>query len=60
MYSGFQSVLSVVLNHDTGGFDEKVTIHSFHDFITSTSWLGFAMSAVSTVAGQLIGFFADR
>lgn len=58
--SGFQSVLSVVLNNSTGNFDEKVVIHSFNDFFTSTSWLGFTISILSIITSQLVGFLADR
>ena len=58
--SGFQSVLSVVLNNSTGNFDEKVVIHSFNDFFTSTSWLGFTISVLSIITSQLVGFLADR
>lgn len=59
--SGFQSVLSVILNKKAGvDFDEKVSLHSFHDLFTSTSWLGLAVSIFSTILGQIAGFLADR
>ncbi|XP_019850326.1 PREDICTED: disrupted in renal carcinoma protein 2 homolog [Amphimedon queenslandica] len=56
----FQSVLSIILNKNIGGFNENVVIDSFHGFISSTSWLGFAMSVLSGIFGQIAGFFADR
>lgn len=59
-YRSFQSVLSIVLNKNIGGFNENVVIDSFHGFISSTSWLGFAMSVLSGIFGQVAGFFADR
>lgn len=60
IFRAFQSVLSIVLNKDIGGFNENVVVHSFHDFMRSTSWLGFVMMVISGISGQVTGFFADR
>ena len=58
-FSGFQSVLSVILN-PSSGFNDKVNVDSFWSFLRSTSWIGAVAAILGTISGQITGLLADR
>ena len=60
IYSGFSSVLSIILNPTTANFTDQVDVTSIDEFFHSNAWLGAATCLSSVVGGQLVGLIADR
>ena len=58
--SGFSSVLSIILNHKTVKFTDKVEVTSVNEFFHSNAWLGACTSMSGAIGGQVVGLIADR
>ena len=59
-YSGFSSVLSIILNPTTTKFHDKVDVRSVSEFFHSNAWLGACTAMSGAIGGQLVGLIADR
>ena len=63
-YSGFSSVLTIILNQETTKFTrkfaDKVDVTSVSEFFHSNAWLGACTAMSGAVGGQLFGLIADR
>jgi hypothetical protein len=59
-YSGFSSVLTIILNQETTKFTDKVDVTSVSEFFHSNAWLGACTAMSGAIGGQLFGLIADR
>ena len=58
-YSGFSSILSIILN-SSSGFHDVVPVTSMNEFFHSNAWLGAASALAGVAGGQIAALFADR